>query len=759
MKPNNCFMANMLDMELPDASKDVFWRACRPTAAKAVDGDVILTVPFQAFRTEKPGIRVKPNEATPRKSYALRVRAYGDEIIRLSIAFTGELPADDSEMLELHSSIKHTPLAVETTETGWDIQDETGKIRMRVNTAEPSIRKWAEFATPAYEDLDAIVFPDGDTAVPFMPYDQFDPPHIDSASLAFVERHGVSHRSAFAFHARQDERFAGTGERFAKMDLSGRTLMLENTDGQGVNNRRCYKNIPFYVSSRPYGLLVLSSAYMRLSLADVSTRAAQGLVEESVVDLFMVGGRSVERIVFNYRRLTGFPRNVPLWSYGTWMSRMSYFSEEEVRTVGQKMRDGGFPCDVLHLDTGWFAKDWVCEWEFSKDRFPDPARFMKDMKEQGFRVSLWQTPNIGEGNKLLDLAKEKRYLAPCRKSEASGASDFSDQQFSGAIDFSNPEAVQWYQMLLENLLRMGTVAIKTDFGEDIAMDADYHSMPARLLHNLYGLLYQKAAWEVTNRIDGEGIIWARAGWTGCQRYPVHWSGDSASTWDGLAGSIRGGLHLGVSGFAFWSHDVPGFHGVPHFMNTWPEDDLYVRWTQAGVFTSHLRYHGTSPREPYEYPNIADIVRKWLRLRYCLIPYLVDQGDKATKTGYPVLRAMIFHHEDDPYCWQIDDQYYFGDAFLIAPIMNSENRRDIYLPEGSWTDLWTGKIFQGPRLLKDVEYPLEHMPVFAKTDTIIRVYPQTVQCTDEMDLSKSVELVFDSSYQGLTKSILGQVTGL
>jgi alpha-D-xyloside xylohydrolase len=298
---------------------------------------------------------------------------------------------------------------------------------------------------------------------------------------------------------------------------------------------------------------------------------------------------------------------------------------------------------------------------------------------------------------------------------------------------------------------MGVACIKTDFGETIHMDAEYHGMEPEMLQNLYALLYQKAAWEATREVTGEGIIWARAGWAGCQRYPVHWGGDAACTWDGLAGSLKGGLHLGLSGFGFWSHDVPGFHSIPDFMNTVVPDDLYVRWTQFGVFSSHIRYHGTSKREPYHYPEIVDIIRWWWRLRYALIPYIIKQSEKVTDSGLPILRALVFHHFDDPTCWHIDDAYYFGDNFLVAPIMNPENRRDIYLPSGKWVNLFNGSVRTGQKWLKDFEISLEEMPVWVRYGSRIPFYPEKVHCTDDMDLSKAVEIVFDDSFRGLAGS--------
>jgi alpha-D-xyloside xylohydrolase len=630
---------------------------------------------------------------------------------------------------------------------------------MTVDTSEPEIHFWSEQLPPPDETFSATIYPDSDTAVPLSAYDQFSPFKQESMAVAFIERDGIPYRSLYSFYAEAQEKFAGTGERFSKLDLSGQTVTLENTDALGVNSRRAYKSIPFYVSSRPYGLFLHTSCHVRLSLADISTRAAQGLIEEPVLDLFVIGGGSVERVLYNYRRVTGFPTSLPLWSYGTWMSRMTYFSADEAREVGRKLREGDFPCDVIHLDTGWFAKDWVCEWEFSKERFPDPAGFIKEMREDGYRITLWQTPNIGEGNKLLEKAVERRYLAPRKGQDDLPDSSFDAHDIQGQIDFSNPEAVAWYQGLLAGLLTMGVAAIKTDFGEKVDPEADYFGMPANKLHNLYALLYQKAAFEITEQITGDGIVWARAGWAGCQRYPLHWGGDAACSWDGLAGSIRGGLHLGLSGFAFWSHDVPGFHGVPNFMNSWPSDTLYVRWTQAGVFTSHIRYHGTSPREPYEYPAVADAVRKWWKLRYALIPYLLEQDKVVVETGLPVLRALVFHHGDDPTCWQIDDQYYFGDSFLVAPVMNESGVRDIYLPEGEWIDFWSGEQLAGERWLKQEAIPMERMPLYVKAGARIPVYPHAVQSTNDMDLSKGATLFFDEDYDGLAGSVLGTLTGL
>jgi alpha-D-xyloside xylohydrolase len=489
------------------------------------------------------------------------------------------------------------------------------------------------------------------------------------------------------------------------------------------------------------------------------------MVRHDVLDLFFIGGgkgqRRLERVLFHYRQLIGFPPELPTWSYGTWMSRMSYWTADETLQVAERMRVGGFPCDIIHLDTGWFDEDWKCDWKFSKEKYPDPAGYIKSMRQKGLRISLWQHPKVSPNTEPFEIARASGYVPRRKRALQAGGSNFGDQEYGGDIDFTNPAAVQWYRGMLRKLLQLGASVFKTDFGEDIDINAEYHGLPADLLHDLYPLLYQKANFEVTQEVNGhdQGIIWARSAWAGAQRYPVHWSGDCACSYDGLAGSLRGGLHFGLSGFAYWSHDVPGFHGVPDFMNSWPTEDLYLRWTQASVFISHLRYHGTSPREPYEYPGVADLVRQWLRLRYALIPYFLEQATICTCSGYPFVRPMLLHAEEDLTCWHIGDQFFCGEQLLVCPVLNVDDVRDIYLPRGRWVDLFSGEGHEGERWLRQVRVPMPRLPVFARAGAVIPVYPEPVNCTDEMDLGRAVPLQIDPSFRGLSSSVLGSLISL
>lgn len=747
MRPTNYHLFDFMDFDLELSKNESLWKACKPTAVYEKDGDVYITVPFQKQVLSND---MAADTSVPREEYTLILRQYSNKIIRLFCGFGDWEMTDQSEMLQFSERVQKLPLQVKAGDGEWTIYSVEGVRRAWINVKEPKLDHWSDLLPAPQETLDVVVYPDGKREIHLAAYDHFSPPRYDGLPLAYCVKDGHKERATLSFECKADECFAGTGERFTKMDLSGHTFFLKNQDGQGVNNRRTYKNIPFYLSSRMYGTFYHTCAHSKLSLAHVSTRSVEFLSDQAMIDAFIIAGDTVEEILRGYRDLTGYPSMPPLWSFGIWMSRMTYFSADEVDEICDRLRAEHYPCDVIHLDTGWFRTDWLCEWKFNEKRFPDPKGFIHSLKDKGFRVSLWQLPYVAEDAEQIDEARENDYIAPLTKQQASEGSNFSALDYAGTIDFTYPKATEWYKGLLKNLLDMGVVCIKTDFGENIHMDAKYKGMSPELLNNLYALLYQKAAYEVTKEVTGDGIVWARAAWAGCQRYPLHWGGDSCSSWDGMAGSLKGGLHFGLSGFAFWSHDVPGFHTLPNFMNSIVDDKVYMRWTQFGVFSSHMRYHGTNKREPWFYPAIAPMVKKWWKLRYKLLPYIYEQSKKATHSGYAVLRALIFEHPADKMCWHIDDEYYFGDDFLVAPVMNSEDCRDVYLPEGEWVNFFTGERIRGGQWLKGVKVPLDEMPVYVREGAVIPVYPEDVDCTDEMDLDKSVALKIDEHFRGIWK---------
>ena len=751
MKQTNYHLFDFMDFD-PSLQKDeALWKAYAPTDIVERDGDIIVTIPYQKQLHQED---MAPDTTAPQQSFDLIVRAYEPDMLRLFTTMSGDEMTEADDMLQFHPDVKKLPLALHKGSVSCDLVAANGKKLATIDLSNPKLDPWSDLL-PAPQSAPFITFyPDGDeTKGIALSDDHFSPPRYDALPLGFVSCDATNNeRATISFKCAPNECFVGTGERFRKMDLSGQTFQLKNQDGQGVNNRRCYKNIPFFMSSRMYGCFYHTSNYCKLSLADHSTRSVQFLNDHATLDVFLIGGKSPEQILRSYRMLTGFPQMPPLWSFGIWMSRMTYFSADEVNEICDRLRKEHYPCDVIHLDTGWFRTDWLCEWKFNPERFPDPKGFVQHLKQNGFKVSLWQLPYVAQGAEQLEEAKANRYISQSTKTEdtsTGGASNFSALDYAGTIDFTYDKAVDWYKnQLLKPLLEMGVTCIKTDFGENIHMDHQYHGMTPERLNNIYSLLYQRAAFEVTQEVTGQGIVWARSAWAGCQRYPLHWGGDSASSWDGLAGSLKGGLHFGLSGFAFWSHDVPGFHSIPDFMNSPLDENVYVRWTQFGVFSSHMRYHGTCKREPWHYPNIAPIVKRWWKLRYALLPYIIEQSEQACQSGYPLVRALLFHHPDDRQVWHIDDEYYFGSEFLVAPVMNSDNRRDIYLPEGLWVNFFTGQRIEGGRWYYNVEVPLDQMPVFVRPGSLIKMYPDEVDSTDDMDMSKTITIEIEKDYKGL-----------
>jgi alpha-D-xyloside xylohydrolase len=756
MKQTNYHLFDFMDFD-PSLQKDeALWKAYAPTDIVERNGDIIITIPYQKQLHQED---MAPDTAAPQQSFDLIIRAYEPDMLRLFTTMSGDEMTEADDMLQFSPDVKRLPLSLRKSSAGCDIVAANGKKLVTIDLSAPKLDPWSDLL-PAPQPAPFITFyPDGDeTKGIALSDDHFSPPRYDALPLGFVSCDATNNeRATISFKCTPNECFVGTGERFRKIDLSGQTFQLKNQDGQGVNNRRCYKNIPFFMSSRMYGCFYHTADYCKLSLADHSTRSVQFLNDRATLDVFLIGGCTLEEILRGYRMLTGFPQMPPLWSFGIWMSRMTYFSANEVEEICDRLRAEQYPCDVIHLDTGWFRTDWLCEWKFNPERFPDPEGFIRRLADKGFKVSLWQLPYVAQGAEQLDEAKRNHYISQSQSDDSnnddstteSSSSNFSALDYAGTIDFTYDKATEWYQhTLLKPLLEMGVKCIKTDFGENIHMDHRYHASTPERLNNLYALLYQKAAYEVTKEVTGDGIVWARAAWAGCQRYPLHWGGDSESSWAGMAGSLKGGLHFGLSGFAFWSHDVPGFHSTPDFMNSPIDEKVYVRWTQFGVFSSHMRYHGTCKREPWHYPEIAPVVKRWWNLRYRIIPYIIIQSEQACRTGYPLLRALVFHHADDRQVWHIDDEYYFGKEFLVCPVMNSEGRRDIYLPEGLWVNFFTGERLQGGRWYYGVEVPLDEMPVFVRPGATIPIYPDDVTSTDDMDLSKSISLFISRDYKGL-----------
>jgi alpha-D-xyloside xylohydrolase len=500
--------------------------------------------------------------------------------------------------------------------------------------------------------------------------------------FSFVRRSADYSRSmAASFTLSPGEKIFGCGESFTGLDKRGQKVVLWTDDANGVQNPGMYKPIPFFLSSAGYGMFMHTTTPVTCDFGQSFSGLNTLHIGDDELDLFVFLG-SPKEILGEYTALTGRPTMPPLWSFGLWMSRCTYDNEKQVREISAKLRENKIPCDVLHLDTGWFETDWRCDYEFSKTRFADPQKMIADLKNDGFRVCLWQLPYFVPKNKLFPEIVEKGLAVK----DAKGNIPLED----AVLDFSNPETVQWYQGKIANLLKLGVGAIKVDFGEAAPLNGLYASGRTGFYeHNYYPLRYNKTVADITKQTTGDSIIWARSTWAGSQRYPLHWGGDAESTDQGMAAELRGGLSIGLSGFTFWSHDVGGFVGKE-------TPDLYLRWLAFGMLTSHSRCHGMKPKEPWTYDAaVMDQFRSIVELKYRLMPYVYAQAKDSSERGLPMLRALFVEFPDDPGSWLVDDEYLLGSSMLVAPLMHEGvNGRVVYLPPGTWIDYQTGKNYSG-----------------------------------------------------------------
>lgn len=517
-----------------------------------------------------------------------------------------------------------------------------------------------------------------------------------------------------------DEMIFGCGESATGLNKAGQKVNLFVTDPQGPETDQMYKPIPFFMSNRGYGMFMHTSAPVTCDFGATYIGLNKMFMGDENLDLFVFFGEP-EDILDEYTDLVGKPGMPPLWSFGTWMSRITYFSEKEGYDVAANIRKNKYPCDVIHFDTGWFDVDWQCDYKFSENRFQNPQQMLKDLRSQGFHVCLWQLPYFTPKNRYFsELIEKDMYVK-----NGNGELPYEDV----VLDFSNPETVKWYQDKLAGLLNIGVSAIKVDFGEAAPLNGIYASGKSGWYeHNLYPVRYDMAVSEITKKLHNENIMWARAAWAGSQRYPLHWGGDAATTNTGLLGTLRAGLSFGLSGFSFWSHDMGGF------VKSTPED-LYCRWIPFGFLTSHTRAHGAPPTEPWLYDSkrVQDVFRKSAEMKYRLMPYVYAQAKECTEKGLPMLRALFVEFPDDPGAWKVDDEYLFGSQILVAPLLESGmTGRTVYLPEGKWIDYQTEKVYEGGwHRIEAGSLPI----IMLVRDGSVLPHLKLAQSTAEMDWSK------------------------
>lgn len=523
----------------------------------------------------------------------------------------------------------------------------------------------------------------------------------DTGVLLYEEQAGqVYMRGATSLSV--GELIYGLGEHFGPFVKNGQSIDMCNEDG-GTSSELSYKNVPFYLSNRGYGIFVNNPGKVSFEVGTERVEKVGFSVPGERLDFFYIGGADMKESIRLYTDLTGKPALPPEWSFGLWLSTsfLTDYDEDTVLCTIEQMTENGIPISVFHFDCFWMQGYHWCDFLWDKAVFPDPEGMLRKIHEKGIRVCVWINPYIAQASALFDEGMEKGYFI--QRSNGDVWQWDKWQAGMAVVDFTNPEAKAWYQSKLEKLLEMGVDCFKTDFGERIpSEDVVYWdgSEPEKM-HNYYSYLYNETVFDVIRRVKGEenAVVFARSGTSGGQKFPVHWGGDCFARYESMAESLRGGLSLTMSGYGYWSHDIGGFEDTS-------TPDVYKRWVAFGLLSTHSRLHGSgSYRVPWLYGEEATaVLRDFVQVKKDLQPYLLEMAKENHDTGIPLVRAMVLEFPEDPACAWLDRQYMLGDRYLVAPVFEESGEVTYYLPAGRWKNYFSGERIEGGRWMTEkVDY--------------------------------------------------------
>ena len=508
----------------------------------------------------------------------------------------------------------------------------------------------------------------------------------------------------------------GLGERFTPFVKNGQVVDMWNKDG-GTSSEQAYKNVPFYLTNRGYGVFVAHPEQVSFEIASEKVERVQFSVPGERLTYYLIYGPTPKEVLERYTALTGRPALPPAWSFGLWLSTsfITDYDEATVTKMIEGMAERQIPLSVFHFDCFWMKPFHWSNFEWDERIFPDPEGMLKRLKTRGLKICVWINPYIAQRSALFEEGMANGYLL--KRSDGSVWQWDLWQAGMGIVDFTNPGARRWYADKLQALVKIGVDCFKTDFGERIPTGVVYHdgSDPVRM-HNFYSYLYNQTVFEMLEEELGKGaaVVFARSATAGGQQFPVHWGGDNTATFESMAESLRGGLSLGLSGFGFWSHDIGGFE-----LTAPPA--VYKRWCAFGLLSSHSRLHGSSTyRVPWNFDEESvDVLRFFTRLKCRLMPYLFGAAVEAHQRGLPMLRAMLLEFPEDPGCEYLDRQYMLGNSLLVAPVFSFDGEVSYYVPAGRWTNFISGDVIRGPGWVRETHGFLS-LPLLVRPNSVIPV---------------------------------------
>lgn len=532
-----------------------------------------------------------------------------------------------------------------------------------------------------------------------------------------------------------DTYFYGLGDKTGHLNKRGYRYRMWNTDDPSPHVESfevLYKSIPFFMTLRDRQAFGIFFDNTYRSVFDMGKENSAyyyfGAVDGNL-DYYFIYGPSVREVIGGYTDLTGATPLPPLWTLGYQQCRWAYAPEKRLIEVADTFREKHIPCDVLYLDIDYMDGYRVFTWDEKK--FPDPEKMLRALRERGYKVVTIIDPGVKKdgGYPVYREGLEKGFFV----TDKDGI-PYVNKVWPGAAlfpDFSNELVRKWWAGKQKIMTDIGVAGIWNDMNEPAGFDGplpddarfNHNGMRTdhREMHNVYGHLMSKATYEGLKEATGKRpFVVTRAGYAGTQKYATVWTGDNQSIWDHLKMSLPMLMNLGMSGMPFCGSDVGGF--------SWDcTAELLSRWVQAGCFTPLFRNHSnifTRDQEPWAFGEETEAInRKYIELRYRLLPYLYDLFHQEESTGLPVIRPLLLHYQEDEKTYELNDQFLCGEEILVAPVVHQgEQARMVYLPQGDdWIDFWTNERFGGGQYMVR-ETPIDICPIFIKAGSVIPMYP-------------------------------------
>ncbi len=554
------------------------------------------------------------------------------------------------------------------------------------------------------------------------------------------------------------ESFYGLGDKPTDFNLRGKRLQNWNSDTYSFAKHQdpLYRSIPFYLSLNKgvaHGIFMDNTFKTHFDFAQEDPGKTSFWADGGELQYYYIHGPHMMDVVKRYHTLTGTHKLPPLWALGYHQCRWSYYPESKLKDLADNFRKRKIPCDALYLDIDYMDGYRCFTW--NKKYFPNPKKMIKELSDDGFKTVVIIDPGIKVDNNywVFKEGKDNKYF--CRRSD--------DYFMEGHVwpgrcqfpDFTNPDVRQWWGTLFKDLVEVGVAGVWNDmnepavfgsgtFPDDVRHNYDGYRGSHRKAHNVYGMQMVRATYDGLKLLqkNKRPFTITRAGYAGVQRYSSVWTGDNVATWEHLKlGSLQM-QRLSVSGIPFAGTDIGGFSGEP-------SGELFTRWIQLGVFSPFMRAHSagdTAEREPWSFgPELEAINKKFIELRYKLLPYIYSAFWEHHRYGFPILRPVVMIEQDNETNHFREDEFTFGDKILVCPVLNEgATSRTVYLPKGQWFNYWTHESLEGGKEHL-VEAPLDSMPIFVKAGSVIPEFP-VMQHTNEFEVEELMFQIYYSDYE-------------